>query len=50
MFPLTSILEVTSKLIERLIPDPEAKAKAQLDLAQMALLEEQALRQSQPQE
>jgi hypothetical protein len=36
MFPLTSILEVTSKLIEKLIPDPAAKAKAQLDLAQMA--------------
>jgi len=36
MFPLTSILEVTSKLIEKLIQDPAAKAKAQLDLAQMA--------------
>jgi hypothetical protein len=36
MFPLTALLEVGGKLIEKLIPDPEAKAKAQLDLAQMA--------------
>lgn len=36
MFPLTALLEVGSKLIDKLIPDPEAKAKAQLDLAQMA--------------
>lgn len=36
MFPLTAILDVGSKLIDKLIPDPEAKAKAQLDLAKMA--------------
>ena len=36
MFPLTALLEVGSKLIDRLIPDPENKAKAQLELAQMA--------------
>lgn len=36
MFPLTAILEVGGKLIDKLIPDPEAKAKAQLDLAKMA--------------
>jgi len=36
MFPLTALLEVGSKLIDKLIPDPEAKAKAQLELAQMA--------------
>jgi polyferredoxin len=36
MFPLTALLEVGSKLIEKLIPDPEAKAKAQMDLAKMA--------------
>lgn len=36
MFPLTSILEIGSKLIDKLIPDPEAKAKAQLDLAKLA--------------
>lgn len=36
MFPLTALLEVGGKLIDKLIPDPEAKAKAQLDLAQMA--------------
>ena len=36
MFPLKALLEVGGKLIDKLIPDPEAKAKAQLDLAQMA--------------
>ena len=36
MFPLTAILEVGTKLIDKLIPDPEAKAKAQLELAQLA--------------
>jgi hypothetical protein len=36
MFPLTALLEVCGKLIDKLIPDPEAKAKAQLDLAKMA--------------
>ena len=29
-------MEVGGKLIDKLIPDPEAKAKAQLDLAKMA--------------
>lgn len=36
MFPLTALLEVGGKLIDKLIPDPEAKARAQLDLAKMA--------------
>lgn len=36
MFPLTALLEVSGKLIDKLIPDPEAKAKAQMDLAKMA--------------
>ena len=36
MFPLAALLDVGGKLIDKLIPDPEAKAKAQLDLAQMA--------------
>ena len=36
MFPLTALLEVGGKLIDKLIPDPEAKAKAQMDLAKMA--------------
>jgi len=35
MFPLTALFEVGTKLIDKLIPDPEAKAKAQLDLAKM---------------
>lgn len=36
MFPLTALLEVGGKLIDKLIPDPEANAKAQMDLAKMA--------------
>lgn len=36
MFPLTALLDVGSKLIDKLIPDPEAKAKAQMELAKMA--------------
>jgi hypothetical protein len=36
MFPLTALLDVGGKLIDKLIPDPEAKAKAQLDLAALA--------------
>jgi hypothetical protein len=36
MFPLTALIEVGSKLIDKLIPDPENKAKAQLELAKMA--------------
>jgi hypothetical protein len=35
MFPLTSLLEVGGKLIDKLIPDPEAQAKAKLELAQL---------------
>ena len=36
MFPLTALFEIGGKLIDRLIPDPENKAKAQLELAKMA--------------
>lgn len=36
MFPLTAILGIGEKLIDKLVPDPEAKAKAHLDLAKMA--------------
>jgi len=36
MFDITGLLEVGGKLIDKLIPDPEAKAKAQLDLATLA--------------
>ena len=36
MFGLDAILGIGGKLIDKIIPDPEAKAKAQLDLAQMA--------------
>lgn len=36
MFPIAGLLEVGGKLIDKLIPDPEAKAKAQLELAKMS--------------
>ena len=36
MVGLEALLNVGGKLIDKLIPDPAAKAKAQLDLAQMA--------------
>jgi hypothetical protein len=36
MLGLDALLSVGGKLIDKLIPDPEAKAKAQLDLAKMA--------------
>ena len=36
MFPLAQLLTIGSQLVDKLIPDPEAKAKAQLELAKMA--------------
>ena len=36
MFALDALLNVGGKLIDKLIPDPEQKAKAQLELAKMA--------------
>ena len=36
MFPLAALFEVGGKLIDKLIPDPEAKAKAQIELGKMA--------------
>jgi len=36
MFPLTALLEVGGKLIDKLIPDPEARGRAQMELAKMA--------------
>lgn len=36
MFPLESLLEIGGKLINKLIPDPEAQAKAQADLMKLA--------------
>ena len=35
MFPLAAILDIGTKLIDKLIPDPEAKAKAQLELVKL---------------
>lgn len=36
MFPLAALLTVGEKLIDKLVPDPQAKATAQLELAKMA--------------
>ena len=35
MFPLTALLDVGMKVLDKFIPDPEAKAKAQKELLQM---------------
>jgi hypothetical protein len=36
MIPIAGLLNIGSQLIDKLIPDPEAKAKAQLELATLA--------------
>lgn len=36
MFPLTALIEIGTKIINKLIPDPAAAAQAQLELAKMA--------------
>jgi hypothetical protein len=36
MFDITGLLQVGGKIIDKLIPDPEAKARAQLELATLA--------------
>ena len=36
MLPLAALFDVGMKVLDKVIPDPEAKAKAQLDLAKMA--------------
>lgn len=35
MFPLTALLDIGGKLIDKLIPDPQAKAQAQAELFKM---------------
>ena len=35
MLPLTALLDIGGKLIDKLIPDPEAKAKAESELLKM---------------
>ena len=35
MIPIAALLDVGSKLIDKLIPDPEAKARAQVQLLEM---------------
>jgi len=36
MIPIAGLLNIGSQLIDKLVPDPAAKAKAQLDLAALA--------------
>jgi hypothetical protein len=36
MIPLAGLLEIGGKLVDKLIPDPEAKARAQLELSKLA--------------
>jgi len=35
MIPLTALFDIGTKLIDKLLPDPEAKAKAQLELVKL---------------
>jgi hypothetical protein len=35
MFPITALFDIGTKLIDKLIPDPEAKAKAQVELLKL---------------
>ena len=35
MIPLGAIMEIGSKVLDKVLPDPEAKAKAQAELAQL---------------
>jgi len=35
MFPLTALFDVGMKVLDKFIPDPEAKAKAQKELLEM---------------
>jgi hypothetical protein len=36
MFPIAALLEVGGKILDKVLPDPEAKAKAQMELAKLA--------------
>ena len=36
MFPLAGLLEIGGKILDKVLPDPEAKAKAQMELAKLA--------------
>jgi hypothetical protein len=36
MIPIAGLLEIGGKLVDKLIPDPEAKARAQAELAKLA--------------
>jgi hypothetical protein len=36
MFPLAALLDIGGKILDKVLPDPEAKAKAQMELAKLA--------------
>jgi hypothetical protein len=36
MIPLAAILSIGEKVLDKVLPDPEAKAKAQVSLMEMA--------------
>ena len=36
MFPIAALLEVGGKILDKVLPDPEAKAKAQMELTKLA--------------
>jgi hypothetical protein len=36
MFPIAGLLEIGGKILDKVLPDPEAKAKAQMELAKLA--------------
>jgi hypothetical protein len=36
MFPIAGLLEIGGKILDKVLPDPEAKAKAQMELTKLA--------------
>ena len=36
MFPLAALLDIGGKILDKVLPDPEAKAKAQMELTRLA--------------
>ena len=36
MFPIAALFELGGKILDKVLPDPEAKAKAQMELAKLA--------------
>ena len=36
MFPIAALFELGGKILDKVLPDPEAKAKAQMELTRLA--------------